>query len=44
MNVLLGLLILAVLLSMMAAMFIDLDDAYTEAQQDALLDELWDDE
>jgi hypothetical protein len=40
MNILLGSLILALLLSMIAAMWVDV----TEACHEAIVDELWDDE
>jgi hypothetical protein len=40
MNLVIGLLILALLLSMLAAMYVDVTDACHEA----FLDELWDDE
>jgi hypothetical protein len=40
MNILIGTLILALLLSMLAAMYVDV----TEACHEALVDELWDDE
>jgi hypothetical protein len=44
MNLVYGLLILALLFSMMAAMLADFWDACRDAQHEALVDELWGDE